>query len=447
MSSHNLNRRNFIGGAASASAAACLVSPGLMGACHAEPAAPAAASAAPPVKKAVVDWPRWDEHEEKALLEVLNSGRWGRTSRGKFLPAFEAAFSKRMGARHCLATSSGTTALLTTIGALGIGPGDEVLLPPYTFVATFNAITNSYALPVFVDSDAETFQMDPRKVASAITPNTRLVLPVHIGGSPADVEAIQAAIQPHKIPMIEDACQAVLAELHGKGVGTTGLAGCFSFQASKNITSGDGGAIVTNDEAFADLCDSFHTPGGGKPGASSGRGANYRLTEFQASILLAQLARVEEQAKTRDANAAYLTEMLQQIPGISPARLVPGCTRSAWHLYMLRYDPAKFAGLPRAKLLAAAARAGVSLSGGYTSLNRSKHVQALADNPHYQRVYGKEAMAKWADANQCPVNDKLCDEAIWLTQTRLLGTRNDMQKIAEVLADIQKRAGDLAQKG
>ena len=118
----------------------------------------------------------WDSHEESALLNVLNSGRWGRTSRGSQLPAFEAAFAEKMKARHCLATSSGTTALLTALGALNIGPGDEVILPPYTFVATFNVITNSYALPVFVDTDAETFQIDPQKIAASITPSTTVII-------------------------------------------------------------------------------------------------------------------------------------------------------------------------------------------------------------------------------------------------------------------------------
>lgn len=430
------SRRKFIG--TSAGAAACLA-----GATIPSTSSGAAIPVAQP-SKAAVAWPIWDANEEKALLDALNSGRWGRTTRGKFLPAFEAAFAKRMRAKHCIATSSGTTALLTTVGALGIGPGDEVILPPYTFVATFNAITNSYALPVFVDSDAETFQIDPKKIAAAITPNTKLLLPVHIGGSPADMDAIQQIAKPHKVSVIEDACQAPLAELRGQPVGTAGLAGCFSFQASKNLTAGEGGAVLTNDDAFANLCSNFHSPGGGKPGESLGRGANYRLTEFQAAILGAQLTRLDEHAKIRDANAAYLTKLLQKIPGITPAKLVPGCTRSGWHLYMLRYDRQQFAGLSREKFLAGLTKAGVAASGGYSSLNTSRHVRALGTNPHYQRIYGKAAMTRWVDANQCPVNDKLCTEAVWFSQITLLGTRAQMERIAETFADIQKRAGDLA---
>jgi len=241
--------------------------------------------------------------------------------------------------------------------------------------------------------------------------------------------------------MIEDACQAPLAEWRGQPVGTSALAGCFSFQASKNLTSGEGGAVVTNDDEFASLCYAFHTPGGSKPAASSGRGSNYRLTEFQAGLLLSQLARLEEQSKTRDQNAAYLTQLLQEIPGISPARLTDGCTRSAWHLYMLRYEGRHFADLPRAKFLQELGRRGVSASGGYSSLNNSAHVKALASNPHYIRIYGKDRMADWVARNHCPVNDRLCEEAVWLSQTRLLGSRSDMEQIAEAIRDIRKQSG------
>jgi dTDP-4-amino-4,6-dideoxygalactose transaminase len=202
--------------------------------------------------------------------------------------------------------------------------------------------------------------------------------------------------------------------------------------------------VVTDDEAFADSCYNFHTPGGARPAPSTGRGANFRLTEFQAALLLSQFARLEEQAKARDANAAYLTGLLEKVPGITPARLVGGCTRGAWHLYMFRYDPAQFSGLPRARFLKELARAGIGASGGYSPLNTTPHVRALAANPHYRRLYGKAAMARWLEANRCPVNDKLCEQAVWLPQAKLLGTRAHVGRIAEVIADIQKRAGRLA---
>jgi len=353
---------------------------------------------------------------------------------------FEALFAERTKSKYCLAVSSGTTALITSLGALGIGPGDEVIIPPYTFVATFNAVTQSYALPVFVDSDLETFQIDAAKVSAAVTPATRVLLPVHIGGSPADLDTLVAVGKEKNLPVIEDACQAPLAEWKGQPVGPIGLGGCISFQASKNLNAGEGGVVLTNDETFYNQCYNFHTPGGGKAAPSSGRGSNFRMTEWQAAILLSQYSRMEEQCKRRDENAAYLTKLLSEIPGIMPARLTSGCTRSAWHLYMMRYDSAQFGNLPRAQFLQKLNAAGVGASSGYSPLNKMGHVRALAGNPHYQRIYGKAAMKQWLERIECPVNDRLCEQAVWLTQTALLGTKSDTEQIADAIRAVRKQA-------
>jgi dTDP-4-amino-4,6-dideoxygalactose transaminase len=349
-----------------------------------------------------------------------------------------------MQARHCLATSSGTTALLSALGALNVGPGDEVVLSAYTFVATFNAITASFALPVFADTDPASFQVDPARLAAAITPATRLLLPVHIAGTACDLDAVLAAAQARNLPVLEDACQAPLAEWRGRPVGNHGIAGCFSFQASKNLTSGEGGAIITNDEDFANRCHNFHTPGNPRPAPSLGRAANYRLTEFQAALLLSQWTRFEAQQQTRAENAAYLSALLAKIPGLAPAKLAAGNTRNGWHLFMARYDAAQFSGLPRAKFLQALAKEGVAASAGYASLTSSPHVQVLATNPHYQRIYGAAAMKQWLERTRCPANDRACEEAVWLGQTRLLAARSEMERIAEKVAAIQQRSGDLA---
>ena len=430
-----VSRRKFLGAAATASLAASLPR---AGAADTTPASAATAAAG-------TDWPLVDAGDEKALIDVLRSGKWGRTSGGGARNReFETVFARRMQAKHCVATSSGTTALLTSLGALNIGPGDEVVLSPYTFVATFNAITASFALPVFADSDAASFQIDPKSIAATITPATRLLLPVHIAGTACDLDGVLAVAKARNLPVIEDACQAPLAEWNGRPVGTHGLGGCFSFQASKNLTSGEGGAIVTNDEDFATRCYNFHTPGGGKPAPSSGRASNYRLTEFQAALLLSQWRRFETQQAKRNENAAYLSRLLGDIPGVAPAKLAAGNTRGGWHLYMFRYDAAKFSGLPRAKFLQALAKEGVAASSGYTSLNLTPHVQAIAKNPHYLRVYGKEGMARWLERSRCPVNDRVVEEAVWFGQTKLLASRTEMDRIAEKIAGIQKRSGDLA---
>lgn len=435
-----VNRRDFVrdaltaGAAMAAASAAAGPATANAGSVSGAPASVPAASA-----NANVAWPMWDAVEEKALNGVLNSGAWWRGS-GARVKEFEALFAERTKSKYCLAVSSGTTALITSLGALGIGPGDEVIIPPYTFVATFNAVTQSYALPVFVDSDLETFQIDAAKVSAAVTPATRVLLPVHIGGSPADLDTLVAVGKEKNLPVIEDACQAPLAEWKGQPVGPIGLGGCISFQASKNLNAGEGGVVLTNDETFYNQCYNFHTPGGGKAAPSSGRGSNFRMTEWQAAILLSQYSRMEEQCKRRDENAAYLTKLLSEIPGIMPARLTSGCTRSAWHLYMMRYDSAQFGNLPRAQFLQKLNAAGVGASSGYSPLNKMGHVRALAGNPHYQRIYGKAAMKQWLERIECPVNDRLCEQAVWLTQTALLGTKSDTEQIADAFRAVRKQA-------
>ena len=161
-------------------------------------------------------------------------------------------------------------------------------------------------------------------------------------------------------------------------------------------------------------------------------------------MLLAQYTRFNEQQDVRNANAEYLSSALSQIPGIKPAKLLGAGSRSGWHLYMFRYDSRQFAGLPRAKFLKALSDEGVPAGAGYSSLNNSPHVKALAANPHYQRIYGKDRMAQWVEQNQCPVNEKLIQEVVWFSQTRLLGPRTEMERIAETIRSVQKRAGELA---
>jgi perosamine synthetase len=395
-------------------------------------------------------WPGWPvigQTEEKELLDVLKSGQWCRLG-SKTAPRFEEEFQKLTGAKHALGVSSGTSALYTMLGALNIGPGDEVIIPPYTFIATYNAVVLHYALPVFVDSDIESSQIDASKIESAITDRTRAIMPVHLGGSPADMDGILAVAHKHNIPVIEDACQAHLAEWKGKSVGTWGLAGGFSFQASKNLNSGEGGAIITNDDNFSQNCFSFHHQGQGANSASlepgkGTRGTNVRITEFQAGILLAQMTRLAEQVKRRSENANYLNKLLENIPGLKSAKLYKGVTRSAYHIYMLRYDKEKFAGLDRAKFLKALEDEGIPCSGGYGKMNKDTYVTDLAKNKHYLSVYGERTMKDWLERIQCPENDKLTDQAVWFFQTMLLGTKTDMEQIAEAIRKIQKYAAEI----
>lgn len=396
-------------------------------------------------------WPILDNREKTALQQTLESKNWGRLSGNSVVDKFEKEYAELMGAKHSLGVASGTSALYTIMGALDLGPGDEVIIPVYTFIATYNVVVLNYALPILVDTDVESFQIDANKIEPAITKNTKVIMPVHVGGSPADLDKIIGIGKKANVPVIEDACQAHLAEWRGKKVGNLGLAGAFSFQATKNLNSGEGGAIITNDENFATSCYSFHNQGqGGKttgflPGSAGTRGTNLRMTEFQGSILRSQMSRVETQTKTRWENATYLSKLLKDIQGITPAKLYDGTTMSAYHLYMFRYNKAAFAGLSREKFVEALQAEGVPCSPGYGQMNSNSYVTALASNKHYLKIYGEKTMKDWLERNQCPQNDFLTqNESVWLFQTMLLGSRTEMEQIASAIKKIQKYAGELA---
>jgi dTDP-4-amino-4,6-dideoxygalactose transaminase len=437
MDSH-LSRRGFIAGASAAGMvlrAAETGKPALLG--------------GPKVRtQPFPTWPVSDAEEERALLDVLHSGKWYRGS-GQSVKKFEQEYARITGAKECLAVANGTAALFVSLNALGVEPGDEVILPPYTFVATVNVVLRQHALPVFVDTDPETFQIDARKVEAAVNANTRAIVPVHLGGNACDVDTLLEVARRKKVPLLEDACQAHLAEWKGRKVGTWGDAGCFSFQASKNLNSGEGGAILFNDPDLRERAYAFHNNGSGQrfignnfTYASSG--ANLRLTEFQAAILLAQMQRIEMQARKRTENAKYLTSMLREIPGIAPARQYDGCTRNAYHLYMLRYDAAAFGGLKRETFLKALAAEGIPASGGYSPLNTQEFLRQTLHSRGYQRIFSAQRIREWEERNHCPANDRLCTEAVWFTQNMLLGERGDMEQIAEAIRKTHASAAQLA---
>jgi dTDP-4-amino-4,6-dideoxygalactose transaminase len=439
--SRTVNRRQFV--AASTAAGVGLALTG---------AAPSAAKPAflggQPVRtKGYQSWPIVDAADEKSVLEVVRAGRW---YRNRSVHEFEQTYAKLNETEYCVATSSGTSALLTSLGALGAGPGDEVIVPPYTFMATISVVLLHYAMPVFVDSDRETFLMDPAKLEAAITDRTAAIIPVHIGGSVADMDRICGIADKHKVPVIGDACQAHLAEWRGRSAGSWGTSGCYSFQVSKNLCSGEGGAILTNDEAMANKCYAFHTCCRKRSGASShfayegGRNTNVRMTEFQGALLLSQMDGVAERAKTRSENAAYLSGMLREIPGILPARMYEGCTLNAYHLYMFRFQPEKFANLSRNQFVRALRAEGIPCSTGYHPLNKAEFIRDALHSRPYVRVYGKAAIEKWAGQNACPENDKLCNEAVWFMQNMFLGPRSDMDEIVEAIRKIQAHAPAVA---
>ena len=396
------------------------------------------------------EWPMWKPAQDEApLLKVMRSGVW---SRGKVVEQFEQTYAKTLGAKRCLATTNGTHALIVSLAMLGIGPGDEVLTTPYTFIATIDSILLNNAMPVFVDVDPETFQIDPDKLEEKITQNTKAILPVHILGLPCDMDRIMAIAKKHNLIVLEDACQAWLAEYDHKKLGTIGHAGCFSFQNSKNLPIGEGGAIISNDEQFMDRALSYHNFGRAVGSMVTDVSSGYmmvatkcRMTEYQAAIGLAQLQRLEHQTQTRNENAEYLRSQIKDIPGILPYRLYDKVTRAAYHLFPFRYKQEDFKGLPRGKFLQALKAEGVPCYSGYTPLNNMPYLKDALSSRAFQAIYPKDKLnfEKYVEDNRCPQNDQLCEEAVWLGQNMLLATKKDMDAIAAAIAKVRDNAEEI----
>jgi dTDP-4-amino-4,6-dideoxygalactose transaminase len=304
-------------------------------------------------------------------------------------------------------------------------------------------------MPVFVDTDRATFQIDADKIEEKITSRTRAILPVHILGLPANMEKIMDMARRHNLLVVEDACQAWLAEISNRKVGTFGNVGCFSFQNSKHLPIGEGGAVVSDDEELMDRCVSFHNfgrPHGQDGAGSSGYvilGSKCRMTEYQGAIGLAQLKRLEEQTKTREKNAGYLRSRIKEIPGIIPYELYDNVTRAVYHLFPFRYDKQQFNGLPRHRFLEALRAEGIPCSPGYSPINKMPYLKDAFQSKNFQKVYPPEMLdyEKYVERNQCPENDLLCnEEAVWLYQNMLLGSRNDMDDIYRAIEKIYENS-------
>jgi len=448
MNKKNLSRREFL--AASAGAAAVAAS-GTMPAFAGRRAA--AGKLAIKGGKAVRTkpfhgWPNWYKDAEEPVLSILRSGNWFR-GQGNTVTEFEKAYADILGAKRCVCTVNGTNALLTALHALDVGVGDEVIVSPYTFIATYNVVIGSSALPVFADTDPETFQINPDKIEERITERTRAILPVHILGIPANMDRIMAIARKHNLVVIEDACQAWMAEWRGKKCGTVGDLGCFSFQNSKHLPIGEGGAVVGNDEELMDRVMSYHNCG--RPFGSVKKTSNYpiigtnrRMTEYQAAIGLSQIKRLESDTETRNKNAEYLTSKIKDIPGIAPLKLYEGVTRCAYHLYPFRYKKEQFNNAPRQKFLAALSAEGIPCSGGYGPQYRDGLIEVALKSKNFTRSFSKARLDKYREELNYPDNDQLCQEAVWLSQSMLLGPRSDMDDIANAIAKVAENKDQLA---
>jgi len=417
---------------------------------------------APQRTKPFPAWPVFDENEERAVNQVIRGGNWWHYFQGEAVEPekllggesrsqvseFQATFAQYQGAQYGMACSNGSVALEVALKALGIGPGDEVIVPAYTFVATASAVLMVNAIPIFVDIEWDTFNIAPNRVEQAITPRTKAVIPVHFAGQAADLDSLMGIAARHNLLVIEDAAHAHGASWRGRGLGCIGHVGTFSFQASKNMTAGEGGLVTTNNRDLAELCDSYIWGGRvvGRPWYEYHRlGWNYRMTEFQGAILLQQLKRLEAQNAKRRENARYLDQRLSKLPGISPLRVLEDVTKHSHHLYIFRFEAERI-GLSRANFLAALSAEGIPCLSGYEHA-LYKNTMFLRQDfyprgcpitcGHYDRFIDYASFEAY-----CPNAERACREAVWLEHRLLLGELEDMDDIVHAIEKICEHRRD-----
>jgi len=408
-------------------------------------------------------WPVFNSQEEKAVNRVLKSGKWWRYSYGQGVDIheskagtraevalFQEEFAEFQGAKYGIACQNGTGALEMVVRALGIGAGDEVIVPAYTYIAGSTCVLQSNAVPIFVDIDPDTYNLDPERVEEAITEKTKAIIPCHFGGQVADMDKLSEIAKRHDLIIIEDAAHAHGSEWNEKGAGTIGTVGAFSFQNAKNMTAGEGGIVITNNYELAEKVESLTWSGRikGRPWYEFYQlGWNYRMLEFQGAILRVQLRRLEEQNKLRRENADYLTKLIKEIGGLEPVKIDPRGKKYSVHIYMIKYNPEEFKGLSRAKLLEAVNAEGIPAFSGYT--------HPLYKNPMYLQKkfisglfplgtkYHKDI--NYADFEEkCPVAEKASyHEAIWLEHRFFLGNRKDMEDIAEGFKKVKENVDEI----
>ena len=291
-------------------------------------------------------WPRGGEMEKEALLRVLRSGVWG--TLGEENKNFSEKYAEYCHAKYALPVLNGTVSLELIFRALGIGYGDEIIVPPYTFSASVHSIALAGAMPVFADIDPETFTLSPESVRSKITPRTRAILGVHLGGRPFDVDALRAIAEEHDIYLIEDAAHAHGSEWKGRRAGSLGKAGSFSFQASKILTTGEGGMCITSDKDLYDRMYSLKNCGRETyPGSPAMQSGNFRSNDFAAALGLAQLTRLDAQNALRHENALYLEKELSQIPGLASLRRDDRITNQTYFHFYMKLDLGQWRNVPR----------------------------------------------------------------------------------------------------
>jgi dTDP-4-amino-4,6-dideoxygalactose transaminase len=408
-------------------------------------------------------WPQVDARDEEKVLEVVRSGNWWMYSYGtdefaetvkgtSRVMAAEKEFARLHHVKHALATASGSASLEIACRAIGLKPGDEVITTPYTFIATSTCILNAGAIPVYVDIEPDTYNLNPDLIEAAITERTRAIIPVHFGGFICRMDAINAIAKKHNLKVIEDAAHAHGASLTGnRFAGSFGDMAIFSLQQSKVLTCGEGGMTTTNNDATAELTWSLRHYGRTKTGKWYEHfrlGWHYRMTELQGALLLTQMEKLEAQNAIRRRNAHLLEKEFSSIPGVRPIIKHPETERDVYYVWCLRYDPGAWDGVGKSKVVAALGAEGIPVFGGYSF--------PLYENPLFQNIdfNGQDSLYHMGRSKplgdfrdygaRCPVTERACrDESIWITGDMLLGTEEDTRDIVRGFRKVYEHRKEL----
>jgi dTDP-4-amino-4,6-dideoxygalactose transaminase len=395
-------------------------------------------------KEPFAPWPTFGEEEERLLREVLVSRAWGGYSAK--VEEFEAAFAALHHVRHAVSCANGTVALEVAMRALGLQCGEEVIVPPFTFIATSTTVLICHGVPVFADIDPQTLNLSPAAVEAAIGPRTRAIIAVHFGGHPADLDALTAIAERHGLALIEDAAHAHGAAWRGTPVGGFGAAAAFSFQAFKLMTAGEGGVILTNDSQLAPRLWGYCNHGRRREGGWYEHftlGSNYRLTGWQAALLLAQLQRLPEQTRLRAENVGYFRENMRSLSGLSLAEDDPRVTQHPYYIVTLRYDKDQFEGVERDWFVRALQAEGIPAKVTYP--------YPLYRNPVFRKQNlppcgcGTWRAAQDYESLFLPESERVCRDGIWLEHYMFLGSRQDVDDVLTAIEKVQRLAGSLRQ--
>jgi L-glutamine:2-deoxy-scyllo-inosose/3-amino-2,3-dideoxy-scyllo-inosose aminotransferase len=403
-------------------------------------------------------WPVWNQNEEKAILEVLNSGVW--SYNGPKETEFNKNFAEYTGVSYAVSAANGTVTLQMALEACGIGVGDEVILPGLTWQATAATILDVNATPVLVDVCEDTWCIDPKEVEKAITPRTKAIVPVHLYGCFADMDEIMRIAKKHNLFVIEDCAHKHGGEWNGKKAGSIGDIGSFSYQLSKHLTAGEGGTVTTNHFELYEKLDALRNCGR-RPEppttskADEGEGVyfdagnflqsgNYRITEFQAAILIEGLKRLPEQNRLRDENGIYLNSLIKAIPGIIPMRRDERETKEAYFNFSFRYNQDLFKGLPVKKFRAAlTAELGIEVAASYIPLNKCS-LYAPLTKPARHKLSDEYWAAIDPARFDLPVCDKIHFEgSACIHHKILMGTKADMELVAAAIKKVYDQAENL----